>query len=96
MSSVRLCATLLVLVAACARSESTSDTTAGSAAVAATPPPSDATVAANIANAIAANPAAADSILTANGYTAETFEMAMYQIAQDSAQSATYAAARRQ
>lgn len=94
MSPMRMSAALLVLVAACARSESASDTTI-SAVIAESAPPSDATVAAQISNAIAANPAAADSILRANGHTAETFEAVMYQLAQDSAQSAEYAAARR-
>jgi hypothetical protein len=91
MSYMRMCAALLVFSASCARTESASDTTAAAAA-----PASDASVAAGVSNAIAANPAAADSILRANGYTAETFERAMYEIAQDSAQSAAYAAARSQ
>ena len=53
-----------------------------------------ATAAATISNAIAANPAAADSILRANGHTAESFERLVYDIAADSAMSARYSTAR--
>jgi hypothetical protein len=91
MSSIRVCAALLLLVAACARTESASDTTAGTAATV----PDRATKAAAVSNAIAANPAAADSILKANGYTQEDFQKEMYEIAADSAQSAAYAAAKK-
>ena len=55
-----------------------------------------ATKAATVSNAIAAKPAAADSILKANGYTAESYQATMYEIAKDSAESARYAAALRQ
>jgi hypothetical protein len=51
-----------------------------------------ATAAAAVANAIAAKPAAADSILKANGYTSESFQALMYDIASDSAMSVAYAA----
>ena len=51
--------------------------------------------AAAIANAIAAKPAAADSILKANGHTRDSFEALMYDIASDSAMSVAYAAARK-
>ena len=84
MSSIRICAALLVL-AACARTESTPDTAATA---------DRATKAAAVSDAIAANPAAADSILTANGWTREQFQQEMYEIAADSAQSAAYAAAK--
>ncbi len=50
--------------------------------------------AAALANAVAANPSRADSILSAAGYTVESFEQMMYEIAADSAQAAAYAAAR--
>jgi hypothetical protein len=50
--------------------------------------------AATTAKAIEARPAAADSILTAAGYTRESFQKLMYEIAADSAKSAAYAAAK--
>ena len=50
--------------------------------------------AAAVANAIAANPARADSILQAAGYTRDSFQAVMYEIAADSAMSAVYAAAK--
>jgi hypothetical protein len=43
---------------------------------------------------VAANPAKADSILTANSMTREQFDKMLYDIAADSVQSAAYAAAR--
>jgi hypothetical protein len=46
--------------------------------------------AAAIANAITAAPARMDSILAANGMTAEQLEQMMYRIARDSALSAEY------
>ena len=51
--------------------------------------------AAHVSDAIKARPAAADSILRANGYTRESFEREMYDIAADSARSAAYVAAKR-
>ena len=80
----------VVMLAACARGENTADTTAALAAPTASPEAK----AAAVSNAIAANPAAADSILTANGYTRESFEREIFAIAADSARSATYAAAK--
>ena len=50
--------------------------------------------AATTAKAIEARPAAADSILTAAGYTRESFQKLMYEIAANSAKSAAYAAAK--
>jgi hypothetical protein len=50
--------------------------------------------AAQIADAIARAPNAADSILSAAGHTTESFERLMYEIAADSAAAAAYAAAR--
>jgi hypothetical protein len=80
MSSAYVCAALVVL-AACGR--------AGSDAAS-----SDrVTKAAAVSNAIAAKPAAADSILKANGYTADEYQRVMFEIAKDSAESARYAAA---
>lgn len=93
MTSLRVCAALLVLVAACAKKESAAGDSAGSVATTAAPS-DDAARAAAVSNAIAANPAGADSILKANGWTAEQFEKMMYDIAADSAKSAQYAAAK--
>lgn len=92
MSPMRVCAALLVLATACARKESDTPNTVGATASA---PASDrAATTAAVSNAIAANPAAADSILQANGFTREEFQRVMYEIASDSAQSAAYAAAK--
>jgi hypothetical protein len=55
-----------------------------------------ATKTAAVSNAIAAKPAAADSILKANGYTVESYQNAIYEIAKDSAESVRYSAALRQ
>jgi hypothetical protein len=78
------------LLAACAREADNTRDTAGTPGALA----DSATSAATISNAIAANPAAADSILRANGHTADTFERLLYDIAADSAMSARYASAR--
>lgn len=76
MSTLKLCAAALLLVAACAKGKE-----------------SDVSKAAAVSNAIAAKPDAADSILKANGYTPDSYQTAMYEIAKDSAKSAEYAAA---
>lgn len=87
----RLCvAAALMVVAACAKGDRQTDT----AAVASDPNTERARKAALVADAIEANPAAADSILRASGYTRESFETAMYEIAADSAMSETYVAAK--
>lgn len=83
-------ATMLLMAAACARGEKDADT----AAVAAAPTADRSQRAASVANAIAANPSAADSILRAAGYTRDSFQKLMYEIAADSAMSAAYAAAK--
>ena len=82
-------AALLLASVACARGDDASSERAADTSAAAR-----ATTAAAVANAIAAKPAAADSILRAAGYTPEQFEQLMYDIAADSAMSAAYAAAR--
>ena len=82
---------LLLATAACASGEKKSDTTAAAA-----PGNSRARTAASVANAIEANPAKADSLLKAAGYTRDSFQQAMYEIAADSAMSAEYAAAKKQ
>ena len=86
-------AALLLLAASCTGGEKPAPPAQD--APAATPTGVDrATTAAGVANAIAANPPKADSILGASGYTAESFQRLMYEIAADSAMSAAYAAAR--
>jgi hypothetical protein len=87
-----LAAVMTVAISSCAGGEKTADTTAAATAGGATA--DRPTTAAKLANAIAANPAAADSILTAAGYTRDSFQQLMYDIAADSAMSATYAAAK--
>lgn len=77
-------------VAACARDAGN----AGDTAVATGTQTDSATAAATISNAISANPAATDSILRANGHTAESFERLLYDIAADSTLSSRYAAVR--
>ncbi|HWE40875.1 MAG TPA: hypothetical protein VG432_00085 [Gemmatimonadaceae bacterium] len=86
---------LLVATVACAGGEKKADTTAVAAAPAAAAN-DRARTAASVANAIEANPAKADSILEAAGYTRDSFQRAMYEIAADSAMSADYAAAKKQ
>jgi hypothetical protein len=83
MRNASLTVALLLCVAGCARDKSGASQ------------PDRATQAAAIANAIAAKPASADSILKANGYTAESFETLMYEIASDSAMSVAYASAKK-
>jgi len=56
--------------------------------------PSDVTLALNVAKGISADPAAADSVLTANGLTRTGFDSLLYNIAADSVKSALYNAAR--
>src|SRR5687767_10784686 len=90
----------LLIVLGCAgadRPDADSTAPASQSAAAASTPASSADrarAAARVANAIAANPAAADSILRANNHTRESFEKAIWEIAADSAMSAVYAAAR--
>ena len=86
---------LLLATAACASGEKKSDTTAVTTTSAA-PANNRARTAASVANAIEANPAKADSILKAAGFTRDSFQQAMYEIAADSAMSADYAAAKKQ
>ena len=78
-------------VGACAKGDGTADSTSIASGTASDDP---AVKAANVANAIAANQAGADSILTANGYTRESFDKQLLDIAADSAMSARYAAAK--
>ena len=79
MRHISCLAAVLLLVGACAGKQSADRTV----------------TAAHVSNAIKAHPAAADSILRANGYSRESFEREMYDIAADSARSAAYVAAKR-
>lgn len=81
-------AAALLLLSACGSREQAGSDTAGSGDEA------RAAHAAMIADAIEANPVAADSILRAAGYTAVTFERLMYEIARDSVMSAVYTSAK--
>ena len=78
---------IALAVAGCARADNAADSTTAAAA-------DPVVAAAATAKAIEANPAAADSILTAAGYTRESFQQFMYEIAADSAKSAAYSAAK--
>lgn len=92
-----LCLAAAVLMAAtgCVREESDGrDTARDTTAVADASSTERARTAAAVADAIAANPSAADSILTAAGYTRESFQRLMYEIAADSGMSAAYASAK--
>lgn len=80
----------LLAVSACAKGDKGTDTTV----VAATSNADRAISAAMTANSMAANPSGADSILKAAGYTRDSFDKLMFEIAADSAMSAAYASAR--
>jgi hypothetical protein len=95
MRPLTLVAALLAMTA-CAKADRTAaDSAAAPAAAPATTADNADAKAAMVSNAIAANPAGADSILTANGYTRESFESEMFAIAADSSRSAAYAAAKK-
>ncbi len=81
----------LLAVSACAKNDKNADT----AAQLAPSPVELARSAALTANALAANPTSADSILKAAGHTQESFQRQMYEIAADSEMSAAYASARK-
>jgi hypothetical protein len=90
MKSITSFMAAVLLAAACAKGDSSGDTSAAASTT------MDANAkAAMVSDAIAANPSKADSILTANGYTKESFEREMYEIAADSSRSAAYAAAKK-
>ena len=88
------CLATVVLLAACARDASDSADTSGATTAAAVPSTMSPAQVAAISNALAANPAGADSILRANGHTADSFELLLFTIAADSVSSAEYAAAK--
>lgn len=83
-------AALLLAATGCAGGGGQADTAVAGAGATA----DRAVTAAVVANAIAANPTAADSILSVAGYTPDSFQQLMYEIAADSAMSASYSAAR--
>ena len=83
-----------VLLVGCGRNDGSATDSMGMTAMTAASPSTSPEQAAAIANAIAANPAGADSILRANNHTPESFDQLMFRIAGDSAMSATYAAAK--
>ena len=87
-----LCA--LLIATGCGTDERPASDTTDAVAVAGPGSSERAVNAARIADAIARAPNAADSILSAAGYTAESYERLMYEIAADSAEAAAYAAAR--
>lgn len=85
---------MTIFAAACASDAGNTGDTTATTTTAAARTTDTVTAAATISNAIAANPAAADSILRANGHTPESFERLLYDIAADSAMSSRYAAAK--
>ena len=91
-----IAAAALLATLGCARGDGDDADTAAAPAASGSSASTDdrARKAASVANAMAANPAGADSILTAAGYTRDSFAKLMYDIAADSAMSAAYAAAR--
>ena len=93
------CLIAATAAAACARperpaEESAAGTTDTVMTVTAALPP-DVTLAVELARAIEANPAAADSILATRGVTRAGLDSLMYAIAADSAKAAAYTAALR-
>ena len=80
-----------VVLVSCAGGETTSDSATAATSSAAT---DTVAAAAATARAIEANPAGADSILKASGYTVESFQQLMYDIAADSSKAAAFASAR--
>lgn len=88
---------VLIAVSACQPAKPPADTTQAQPTAAAAPAdlPSDVALAVTIARAVAANPAATDSILTAHGLTRAGLDSLMFAIAADSAKAAAYTAALR-
>jgi len=94
MTRLTMCSLVAVtlVLGACATKEQAETETAAEAATGEALPHSVA-LAATVARGIDANPAAADSILAANGLTVAGLDSLMYTIAEDSALSAAYARA---
>lgn len=83
----------LLLVGACGKAEQADDAMAETAAtMAPAAPAADPGVEQAVAvyRGLQANPAAAESVLTANGLTAASLDSLMYEIASDSARAAAY------
>jgi hypothetical protein len=86
-----IAAAMLLAVGACAKPDQDAADAPAAAAPAETALQADVRRAAAIANALAAMPVKADSILAANSTSAEQLEQMMYRIARDSTASAEYA-----
>lgn len=85
-----LAAATLVATGACTKPDEDAAEAPAAAAPTETALEADVRRAAAIANALAAMPVKADSILSAHGTTAEQLEQLMYRIARDSTASAEY------
>jgi hypothetical protein len=94
MRPIYLLAGLLLTATGCTSDETPAADTTAATAGAQAGASERAVTAARVADAIARSPNAADSILSAAGYTPESWERLMYDIAADSAEAAAYAAAR--
>jgi hypothetical protein len=79
-----------LLVAACEQREPAEGAMADSLAAPVATADAGVELAVAIHRGIEANPAAAESVLTANGLTAASLDSLMYEIASDSARSAAY------
>lgn len=77
---------IATMLAGCGRGDTAADSSGASA--------DPVIAAASTAKAIEANPAGADSILKAAGYTLESFQELMYDIAADSTKAAAFVAAK--
>jgi hypothetical protein len=84
----------LLATAACSGAKEEAPAVAETATVDAPALPPDVNQAIMISKAIAANPAASDSIFAVNNLTAAGFDALLYNIAADSAKSRLYNAAR--
>lgn len=91
-AKLMLAVAAVLVVSACEKPAPSDDAMAGSESAPAAAAPADAGVelAVRIHHGIEANPAAAESVLTANGLTAASLDSLMYEIASDSARSAAY------
>jgi len=97
MKSLFAGAAMLLAVAGCGKVEKNVDkaTPEGTAAAKIASNVDRARDAARVANAMKEHPAAADSVLAAAGFSRDSFEKTMFEIAADSAMSAEYAAAKK-
>lgn len=97
MKSLIAGAVIMLGVVACGKTEQNVDkaTPEGAAAAKVASNVDRARDAARVANAMKEHPAAADSVLAAAGFSRDSFEKTMFEIAADSAMSAEYAAAKK-